>query len=93
MLIDAPIRRVVRRFVPVSLPSPETFDGQTVFIVGVTTGIGLAVAVHFATLGANIIITHRVSSRGDVARRHIEEAAGPSHRDYGVGFGTLRLMH
>ena len=80
MLIDAPFQRVVGRFVPARLPPAGTFDRQTVLIVGATTGIGLAAAVHFATLGANVIITSRVVSRGDAARQHIQEAAGPSYK-------------
>lgn len=80
MLLDAPLQRVVGRFVPAPLPPGGTFDGQTVLIVGATAGIGLASAVHFATLGANVIITYRVASRGDAAKRHIEEAAGPSYK-------------
>lgn len=80
MLLDAPFQRVVGRFVPVPLPPAGTFDRQTVLIVGATAGIGLAAAVHFATLGANVIITSRVKSRGDAAKRHIEEAAGASRK-------------
>lgn len=68
------------RWRPVPLPPAGTFGGQTVLVVGGTSGLGLAAAVHFATLGANVIITHRVASRGDAARRHIEEAAGPSRK-------------
>ncbi len=79
-VLDAPLQRVVGRFVPVPLPSAGTFDGQTVLIVGATSGLGLAAAVHFATLGANIIITSRVASRADAAKRRIEEAAGPSRK-------------
>ncbi len=77
MLLDAPLQRIIGRFVPAPLPPAGTFDRQTVLIVGATAGIGLAAAVHFAVLGANVIITSRVASRGDAAKRHIEEAAGP----------------
>lgn len=80
MLLDHPLQRMVGRWRPAPLPPAGTFDGQTVLIVGGTSGLGLAAAVHFATLGANVIITHRVASRGDAAKRHIEEAAGPSRK-------------
>ncbi|KAJ8105588.1 hypothetical protein ONZ43_g7371 [Nemania bipapillata] len=86
LLIDAPFQRAVGRFVPKPLPPAKTFDGQTVLIVGASSGIGLAAAVHFATLGANVIITSRVASRGDAAKRHIEEAVGPSYK------GTITCM-
>ncbi|KAI1345319.1 hypothetical protein F5Y01DRAFT_300830 [Xylaria sp. FL0043] len=79
-VLDAPLQRVVGRFVPKPLPPPGTFDRQTVLIVGATSGLGLASAVHFASLGANIILTSRVASRADTAKRHIEEAIGPSLR-------------
>lgn len=88
MLLDAPLLRVVGRFTPAPLPPAGTFDGQTVLIVGATTSIGLAAAVHFATLGANVIITSRVAFRGGAAKRHIEEAAGTSHKD---GISCLEL--
>jgi NAD(P)-dependent dehydrogenase (short-subunit alcohol dehydrogenase family) len=79
-LLDLPPRRVLGRFVPAPLPPTGTFAGQTVLIVGGTAGIGLAAAVHFAALGANVIITYRAASRGEAAKRHIEEAAGPSRK-------------
>ena len=80
MLLGSPLQRLVGRFVPASLPPSGTFDGQTVLIVGATTGLGLAAAVHFAILGASVIITSRETPRGDAAKRHIEEAAGPSRK-------------
>ncbi|GAW25410.1 putative NAD -binding Rossmann-fold containing protein [Rosellinia necatrix] len=62
-------RRILGRFIPVALPPAGTFDGQTVLIVGGTSGIGLAAAVHFATLGASVVITYRVPSRTVAWRR------------------------
>ncbi len=38
---------------------PGTFDGTTVFITGGGTGLGKAVAVQFAQLGASIVIASR----------------------------------
>ncbi|KAI1353243.1 hypothetical protein F5Y01DRAFT_277334 [Xylaria sp. FL0043] len=80
MLLDCPPRRILRRFWPLPLPPAGTFDGKTVLIVGGTSGIGLAAAVHFATLSANVIITYRVASRGEAAKRHIENKVGSAHK-------------
>lgn len=79
-ILDAPVQRLTGRFVPVQLPPAGTFDGHTVLIVGASSGLGLAAAVHFATLGANVIITSRVASRADAAKRYIEEAVGPARK-------------
>jgi len=79
-ILDSPLQRLVGRFMPVALPAPGTFDGQTVLIVGATTGIGLAAAIHFATLGASIIITSRTASRGDAAQKRIKDAVPSSYK-------------
>ncbi|CAI6090749.1 unnamed protein product [Clonostachys chloroleuca] len=78
LMFDCLLQRMYGRFVPTALPPAGTFDGQTVLIVGGTRGLGLAAAVHFATLGANVIITYRKLSGGEAAKRQIEEAVGPS---------------
>ena len=38
---------------------PGTFDGQTVFVTGGGTGLGKAIALEFARLGASIVIASR----------------------------------
>ncbi|KAH8728018.1 putative short chain dehydrogenase/ reductase [Phaeosphaeriaceae sp. PMI808] len=69
-------RRLRDKIWPEPLPSPASFEGQTVLVTGATTGIGMASAIHFARLGAKVIITSRTQSKGQVAKNQIEQDAG-----------------
>jgi NAD(P)-dependent dehydrogenase (short-subunit alcohol dehydrogenase family) len=75
MLLNISPRRILGRFIPESLPPAGSFDGQTVLITGGTTGLGLAAAIHFATLGADVIITFRAEGRAETAKERIEKTA------------------
>jgi NAD(P)-dependent dehydrogenase (short-subunit alcohol dehydrogenase family) len=67
---------------PIGLPEPPpsgtsalpegTFAGQTVFITGGGTGLGSAVAVEFARLGADIVIASRKDEHLDAGRKLID---------------------
>ncbi|KAI1173655.1 hypothetical protein F4777DRAFT_557149 [Nemania sp. FL0916] len=89
-------RRIVGRFMAPPLPPDGSFAGQTVLIVGGTSGIGHAAAAHFAALGADVIITYRVASRGEAAKRYIENAVsqkapGRNSKSSVVSVKTLML--
>jgi NAD(P)-dependent dehydrogenase (short-subunit alcohol dehydrogenase family) len=75
MLLDISKRRILGRFKPEPLPPAGSFNGQKVLITGGTTGLGLAAAIHFATLGADVIITCRAEGKGEAARKQIEKHA------------------
>lgn len=83
--------RVLNRFVPAPLPPAGTFKHQTVLVTGATTGLGLAAAIHFVSLGANVIITCRDVSRGEAAKSKIEEAARDGDRKPSVTTAELDM--
>jgi NAD(P)-dependent dehydrogenase (short-subunit alcohol dehydrogenase family) len=47
-----------------------------VIITGATSGIGAAIARHFAQLSANVVLTGRSTNRGDAVAREIEAGGG-----------------
>lgn len=70
------IKLMTLKFYPDALPPADSFDGQTILVTGGTSGLGLASAVHFLTLGAKeVIITARNASRGESAMTKILDQA------------------
>src|SRR3954470_6824221 len=53
-----------------------TFDGQTVFVTGAGTGLGRAIAVEFARLGAAIVIASRKPEHLEAGTATIQEVGG-----------------
>ena len=56
---------------------PGTFDGTAVLVTGGGTGLGKAIAMEFARLGASLVITSRKADHLDVGRAAIEAAGAP----------------
>jgi NAD(P)-dependent dehydrogenase (short-subunit alcohol dehydrogenase family) len=57
------------------LPS-NSFDGQVVLVTGGGTGLGRAMAVEFARLGAGVVIASRKEEHRAAGIRAVEEAGG-----------------
>ena len=53
-----------------------TYDGKTVFVTGAGTGLGKAIAVEFARLGANIVIASRKPEHLEDGQQAIEDIGG-----------------
>lgn len=68
------IANMVGKFVPSALPPADAFSNQTIVITGGTSGLGVAAAVHYLSLGAKeVIITARRASslRAEEAKTNI----------------------
>jgi NAD(P)-dependent dehydrogenase (short-subunit alcohol dehydrogenase family) len=59
--------------------SSSLMDGKVVVITGGNTGIGQATATALAALGATVVITSRVPSRGEAALKEIRSGSGNEH--------------
>ncbi|KAI1151750.1 hypothetical protein F4825DRAFT_476756 [Nemania diffusa] len=60
--------QIYMKWVPIALPPPDSFKGQTAVVTGGTSGLGLAAAAHLVNLGAaEVIITSRNPARAEQA--------------------------
>ncbi|KAF2241167.1 NAD(P)-binding protein [Trematosphaeria pertusa] len=80
------LRRLRDKFWPEPLPPVKSFEGQTVLVTGATAGLGLAAALHFATLGASVVITSRSLPQGNGVKDEVEKRAGI------VGQGKIHVI-
>ena len=53
-----------------------TFEGSAVFVTGGGTGLGKAIAVEFARLGASLVIASRAEDHLEAGRRAVTDAGG-----------------
>jgi NAD(P)-dependent dehydrogenase (short-subunit alcohol dehydrogenase family) len=58
---------------------PGTFDGVCVLVTGGGTGLGKAISVEFARLGASIVIASRKEEHLDAGREAMQALAAPVH--------------
>ncbi|CAJ2505601.1 Uu.00g129950.m01.CDS01 [Anthostomella pinea] len=72
-------RRIRDKWYPEPMPPAGSFEGQTVLVTGATSGLGLAAATHFVALGANVIVTARNKTGGEIAQRKIMASAGATN--------------
>src|SRR4029077_6755696 len=54
-----------------------TYDGETVFVTGAGTGLGKAIALEFARLGASIVIASRKPEHLDAGREAVAALGAP----------------
>lgn len=70
-------RLLYNKWSPPPLPPLDTFEDQTILIIGATGGLGLETAIHYVQLGAStVIITARTFSKGLAAQATIEARTG-----------------
>ena len=58
------------------MTTPSTLDGQTALVTGATAGIGRAIALRLAALGAEVIVYGRDEQRGDQVVNEIAARGG-----------------
>lgn len=57
----------------------KRLDGKVAIVVGSTSGIGKAIAEHFAQEGAKVVVTGRRQERGDEVVKEIQDNGGEAY--------------